>query len=209
VPLYKTIIHDLNTKILIWKITESFDDLYRNMLLSANSQNRIKEMKSENHKLGFLAVRKLLQVENYLDSDLFYDASGKPHLIDNKHISISHSHQFATIVISTANVGIDIEMKREKIIKIANKFIHKNEFLFLNPENQLEYIKMLTTIWGAKEAIFKIINQEGISFKNHIILNSFEADLTKTRAVFQINNQRQLFEIYSIEVEEYVLVYAI
>jgi chromosome segregation ATPase len=39
----------------------------------------------------------------------------KPHLNDNKYISITHSHEFAAIVISNQTVGIDIELQRENV----------------------------------------------------------------------------------------------
>jgi phosphopantetheinyl transferase len=50
---------------------------------------------------------------------LYYD-EGKPHLKDDKYISISHSHHFSAIIVSKS-VGIDIELQREKIIRIADK----------------------------------------------------------------------------------------
>jgi 4'-phosphopantetheinyl transferase len=197
------------TKILIWKITETFEDLISNLNLSENSENRIQSMKSEQHQKCFLAIRKLLESENYTDNDLFYDQTGKPYLKDKKHISISHSDQFATLVLSNTEVGVDIEKKYEKIIRIASKFVHHTELLYLKEENNIENIQLLTAIWSAKEAVFKIINQKGISFKNHIHVNKIDKDLKKTTAVVQLNEQNLWFAIDFIEIENYVLAFAI
>jgi phosphopantetheinyl transferase len=132
------------------------------------------------HQRAFLSVRKLFQETGYTDFDLYYDEFGKPHLHDGKHISITHSHQFSAIILSDEVVGIDIELQREKIIRIADKFAD-TEFSYLEPNEKIEYIRKLTVIWGAKEAIFKIRNEKGISFKDHIKVNAFEIKDVQTK----------------------------
>jgi 4'-phosphopantetheinyl transferase len=184
-PLYKTINVNPSTQILVWEITESFQELFEAVVLNESNAIRLCGMKSEMHQRAFLSVRKLFQEASYTDFDLYYDEFGKPHLHDGKHISITHSHQFSAIILSDEVVGIDIELQREKIIRIADKFAD-TEFSFLKPEQKEEYIRKLTVIWGAKEAIFKIRNEKGISFKDHIKVNTFEMNdaLTKTELHF-------------------------
>jgi 4'-phosphopantetheinyl transferase len=172
-PLYKAITLNPSTQILVWEITESFQELSSEVVLNESNTVRLNGMKSEMHQRAFLSVRKLFQEAGYTDFDLFYDKFGKPLLYDGKHISITHSHQFSALILSDEVVGIDIELQREKIIRIADKFVD-SEFLFLEKENNEEYIRKLTVIWGAKEAIFKIRNEKGISFKDHIKVNAFE-----------------------------------
>ncbi len=94
------------------------------------NRTRLEGMKSELHQRGFLSVRKLMQEAGYNDLDLYYDEFGKPHLKDDKYISITHSHHFSAIIISDESVGIDIELQREKIIRIADKFVD-TEFKYL------------------------------------------------------------------------------
>jgi hypothetical protein len=55
-----------------------------------------------------------------------------------------------------------MELQRNKIIRIADKFVE--EFQYLD-SNSPEDIKKLTVIWGAKEAIFKIRNEKGLVLK--------------------------------------------
>ncbi|WP_395054279.1 4'-phosphopantetheinyl transferase family protein [Flavobacterium sp.] len=209
-PLYKTIQHSKNTKILIWKITESFQELNSQVVLEPSNIIRLNEMKSEMHQRAFLSVRKLLQEINHTDADLFYDEFGKPHLKSIKkptefsEISITHSHQFSAIIISNKKVGIDIELQREKIIKIANKFSIEH----IDKKVKQNYIKKLTVIWGAKEAIFKIKNEKGISFKDHIQVQPFEIEDNKTTAILNLNSKLENFKIHFQEFENYTLVYA-
>ena len=97
-PLYKSIQTTNQTKILIWKIEESFDELSKDIELTNLCQIRVNSMKSELHKRGFMSIRHLLAEEGYEDKDLFYDEFGKPHLTDGKFISITHSFNFAAII---------------------------------------------------------------------------------------------------------------
>ena len=207
-PLFRTINFNSSTKILVWEITETFEDLFGQVVLNDINRNRLNTMKSELHQRGFLSIRKLLQEAGYNDFDLFYDESGKPHLKDGKFISISHSFHFSAIIISEQKVGIDIEMQREKIIRIADKFVDEKELSRLKSFDNLDYIKKLTVKWGVKESIFKIRNEKGISFKDHIWVNSFEIRDQKTTAILEMKNVKQQFSIYFEEFEEFTLVYA-
>jgi phosphopantetheinyl transferase len=209
-PLHKTINFSRSvgttTEILLWKITEPLSELSAEVTLNPKNQVRFNGMKSELHQRAFLSVRKLLQLKGYTDFDLEYDQFGKPHLKDGKHISISHSHEYATIIISDEITGIDIELQREIIIKIAPKFAEK-ELEFLDNDNQ-EYIRKLTVIWGVKESIFKIINEVGISFKDHIHVHPFEmVDLSGTANLY-FQNRASQFKYHFIEIDNFTLVYA-
>lgn len=207
-PLYKKIQFNSATAIYVWKITEPLEQLFEEVTLNSKCQSRIEGMKSQLHQRGFLSVRKLLNEAGYTDFDLYYDEFGKPHLQDGKHISITHSYQFSSIIISNEIVGIDMELQREKIVRIADKFCD-SEFQYLDRENTAEYIKKLTVIWGAKEAIFKIRNEKGISFKDHIAVSEFDLNQTQVIANLHFGGLHKEFNIYFEEIEGFTLVYAL
>ena len=206
-PLFKTILHDSTTEILVWKITEIFEQLLSEVKLNEKSKARLAGMKSVSHQCGFLSVRKLLQEKGYTDFDLYYDEFGKPHLQDGRHISISHSHEFSTIILSDQNCGIDLEMQREKIITIAHKFA-EHEFEFLKDVSEKNYIRQLTVIWGAKEAVFKIRNEVGISFNDHIHVAPFSIEMMQSVALLKFGSLNINYNIFFEEVEHFTLVYA-
>ncbi len=207
-PLYKTINVSSTTQISIWKITETFEELRLQVSLKPKTEKRLNGMKSEMHQLAFLSVRMLLQQAGYTDFDLHYDEFGKPYFLDGKYVSITHSHQFAAIIISDETVGIDIELQREKIIRIADKFVNETELKRLKSLDTQDYIKKLTVKWGAKEAIFKIRNEKGISFKDHIQVKPFEIGEKATIVILEMGNLKQEFSIYFEEFEGFTLVYA-
>ncbi|WP_395059049.1 4'-phosphopantetheinyl transferase family protein [Flavobacterium sp.] len=209
-PLHKIITHDSATKIYIWKIEESFEDLFDEVVLNDINLIRLNTMKSEMHQRGFLSVRKLLQEAGYSDFDLHYDQDGKPHLKDNQFISISHSSEFSTIAISDKPVGIDVELAKEKVLKIASRFMDISHLDGLSEEEQ---IRKATVVWGIKESVFKIKNEKGISFPDHIFENPFLLSDKRATAKLSFNNLIESFNIFFEEIDSnnnqnYTLVYA-
>jgi 4'-phosphopantetheinyl transferase len=204
-PLYKSFNHAEHSKVYIWHVTETYEELFNEVKLNDRSLRRVSSMKSEIHQRAFLSVRKLLQHIGLTDFDLYYDDDGKPNLRDGRHISITHSFEFAAIIISDSIAGIDMEQQRDKIGIIARKFVD-HEFTYLR--KSADYIKMLTVIWGAKEAIFKIRNEVGISFKDHIKVADFQLHDGSCRACLQFKDVLIDYNIYFLEVENYMLVYA-
>lgn len=202
-PLYKTIQHNSSTKILVWKITESLH-YFDNLILTDASKLRVMNMKSVSHKKGFLAVRKLLEALHLKDDDLYYTPDGKPHLRNGDIISISHSFDFSVIAISKSTIGVDIEKNREKIIKIANKFVDKeNEYL------TDEYlVEQLTVIWGAKESLYKIHPDGGLLFKKHLPIDKFHLYHKKTKGYILKEPFNETYGIYYDIFDDYTLVYA-
>jgi len=204
-PLYKTIEINDYTTLFLWKIEETFEDLFDEVALTDLNYIRLNTMKSESHQKGFLSVRMLLKNCGYSDFDLFYDENGKPHLKDGKHISISHSFDFSAIAISNQVIGIDIEQCKEKVLRIASRFM---DIAHLENLSHQEQIHKATVVWGIKESIFKIKNEKGISFPDHIVENEFRLDHKKCEAQLQFNNFIEDFTIHFDLVEDYAYVCA-
>ena len=206
-PLYKTINPNSKTIVKIWKIEESYSSLLNPLTLKPESLERVLGMKSELHQLGFLCVRHLLMLLGYTDFDLFYDKNGKPHLKDGKQISITHSFEYAAVIISDYKIGIDIEKQRDKIAVIAHKFIDY-EFQYLN-KTALDYIKKLTVIWCAKESLYKLFATPGVSFKNYFLVIPFEVQDGQTVAWIDYNNTPLRYNVYFIDFDGFTCAYAI
>jgi len=205
-PLYKTITPNSQTTVKIWKISESYNDLFKSVTLKPKSLERVLGMKSEMHQRGFLSVRKLLTEFDYNDDDLFYDDCGKPHLKDGKQISITHSFNFSAIIISNSAIGIDIEKQRQKINIIAHKFIDY-EFDYLD-EKDADYIKKLTTIWCIKESLYKLYATPGLSFKQHCLVIPFNIKDDETVAWIDYKAKKQRYNINFLEFEGFTCAYA-
>lgn len=205
-PLYKSITPNSQTTVKIWKITESYDDLFSAINLTTQNLNRVLGMKSELHQRGFLSVRHLLMEFGYTDKDLFYDENGKPHLKDGKYISITHSFIFSAVVVSDNITGIDIEKQRDKITIIAHKFI-EYEFEYLEQDD--DYVKKLTAIWCVKESLYKLFATPGLSFKEHCLVIPFSIGDESTIAWINYKNSKHRYNINFLEFEGFTCAYAL
>ncbi len=204
-PLHKTITVSPSTKVLIWKIEETEEELRKGVDLIPESKQRLQGMKSEIHRRGFLSVRHLLEESGYAPSQLYYDSFGKPHLSDGVHISITHSFIFSGIIVSNKEVGIDIELRRDKVQKIAHKFVDY-EFTYLS-EPQLT--KKLTKIWCAKESVYKAFATKGVSFRQHTRVLPFTMEEEKTKAWVFYGRRASSYNIEFFELEQYNCAYAL
>ncbi len=207
-PLYKTITVSPSIVVHIWKVEESEEALHEGITLSNNCNKRMLGMKSEMHRRGFLSIRHLFAIGGYVDDDLYYDDFGKPHLKDSTHISITHSHNFTGIILSkSVEVGIDIEMQREKILRIAHKYTPIEEYSTIANTDAL--IRKLTIVWGCKEALYKIYAEPGLSFLHHIDIADFSLSDSTTMGEIFYHGKSATFNIDFLEFEGFTCVIAV
>lgn len=140
-------------------------------------------------------------------SQIYYDEKGKPHLVDNSnHISISHSHDKLAIMVNEKEpTGIDIELIREKVLKIKHKFLSESELL--NANNDIEKLVMY---WAAKETLYKIYGLKGVDFIEHLFINPFtKSNLGTIIGEVGLPNFKEQFALNYQIIDNYVLVYAL
>ena len=204
--LYKTLTVSPSTKVLIWKIEESIEDLKKGISLTEKNATRLDAMKSDLHQKGFLSIRHLLKEVGLTDADLHYDTYGKPHLNAGRYISISHSFTFTAIIFSYETpVGIDIEKQREKILKIAHKFTQIEEYKTIANVDAL--ISKLTIVWGAKESLYKIYGKKKLLFLHHIYIDDFKFVDKRTTGEIRFNGKEASYNIEFLEFEGFTCVF--
>ena len=198
------------TKIGIWKVEESIEELRSNLILNKEEidfYNKLNKGKRNLHWLSSrVLLRKLLETDNFIG--VRGDSHGKPHLINfDFELSITHSFEHAAVIISKKRVGIDIEIIKNKILNIATKFMNPEELDFLTESDK---IRQMYVIWCAKESIYKLNGKKELHFKEHIYIEPFDylkngnitAKIIKTRFV-------KKFQIYYQEFNGYMFTYVI
>ena len=202
------VIDDLNlspkTRVVIWKINESLQDLKSKVVLSENSLKLLNQKKSEIQKKQFLAIRNIFKLLSIEDKEVKYDKAGKPIFSQNKALSISHSGNYAAVIISNHSVGIDIEKISDKAIKIKDKFlqIELNYPQELNNQISLVY-------WNIKESIYKAVGITGIDFKKNILALPLDINAAKCKSWYVNNDDIYSFETYFRISKNYTLAFVI
>ena len=127
-----SVINDsISNDLLLWKLSETETQLNNLVNLSISSKLRLDLINSSSQRKQFLGVQNLLSLHNINNEILFYDDNGKPHLLNNKFISISHSFDYCGVIVSDVKVGIDIEKFRSKILNISKKFVSESDLALI------------------------------------------------------------------------------
>lgn len=161
----------------IWKMTETRNELltFFPAALRGEANRHLEKIRSERRSIEWLSTRimliQLLGEEKIIQNR----EDGSPFLEDGGHfISISHTRDYAAMLLHPdVPVGIDIEMRTERISRIANKFIAANEFI--DPEQKTVHQLLY---WSAKESLFKLIGLRGIDFREHLHIAPFTPDVS-------------------------------
>ena len=199
-PFLKEFIINYHTKIKLWKLNVGELNFFE---LDVHDSSLLKLKKSQLAKEQFLAVRKILHLENP-SYKIRYDESGKPSINSDLNISISHSNLIAGIVFSGFNqTAIDIEDKESKIINIQNKFLNESEKLKDEYQSDVDY---LTKIWTAKESIYKALGIKGISFSDNIVIKNIQKN--KGHGYYINGKEKYKFDLMFFSIDNYILCYA-
>jgi phosphopantetheinyl transferase len=173
-------------------------------MLSDDSLKLLHQRKSEIHKKQFLAIRNILKELSIDDQDLVYDESGKPSFRDGQNISFSHSDIYASVIIGKQVVGIDIEIRRDRILKIKEKFLG----IELNYPGDLNADKALI-YWNIKESIFKTVGNSGIDFRKNILVLPLDMNNNYIKSWYLNDDQIDSYNSYYKISKNYTLAYVI
>jgi phosphopantetheine--protein transferase-like protein len=172
--------HDINrdTKVGVWQIEEPELHFLAYVPMKTGVFHPRK-------RLQHLAGRYLLKVlfADFPLEEIRIADTNKPFLENEKyHFSISHCADYAAAMVSRTNrVGVDIEMVNSRIEQIHHKFLSPQEYRFVADQwrevapvtssAQNSHSMMLTSMWSAKEALFKWYGLGQVDFSKHLQLD--------------------------------------
>lgn len=198
---------DNQTKFAIWQIEESAEELIGKLQLDDNERNTLRQLSKGKRTLHWLAtrvlLRYLLQTDKYIHCPS--DANGKPYLPDYPYkISLTHSFEYAGVMLSTkGECGIDLERVMNKVVRIKEKFLKKEELQFIHPEHE---VPQLYACWCAKEAVYKLQGNRGVSFLHDMTIQPFHY---KPQGVLYLDLQKNghttRYQVYYEQFKDYML----
>lgn len=170
--------HNINetTRLGVWHITETEDFFLKEVNVQRNITHPHKRLQ---HLAGRYLLRTLFP--DFPHQLILIADTRKPYLPDEQfHFSISHCGDYAAAIVSSSDrVGIDIEIPSYKVNRVRHKFLHSKENEAIehlypdakqNPDRNETYLRNLTLLWSAKEAIFKWYGAGEVDFSEHIRL---------------------------------------
>lgn len=166
--------HNINddTRLAIWKIEEEEEFFLQKVSLQRTITHPHK-------RLQHLAGRYLLQYlfPDFPSDEILIADTRKPYLpYEQYHFSISHCGNYAAAVVSkTERVGIDIEIPKSTVLKIAHKFLSEKERNSFNISTELiaDNLQLLTLLWCSKEAMYKWWGWGEVDFSEMLQIDPF------------------------------------
>lgn len=203
---------DDQSVLAVWKIEETEEELIANLQLKDHELAIIASLGNGKRMLHWLSTRVLLRTmlntADYIDCQM--DEHGKPYLVNSDmHISLSHSYDYAAVIISNGKkVGVDIELIKHKIKTIKHKFLSDVELA----QKQIgDNTNGLYVCWCAKEAIYKWHGKKGLEFKRDIHIKPFKlSEEGSLQALVELpNGTKELTVNYFKTSDGYMLGYVI
>lgn len=156
----------------IWKIEESSGQFLSLLERKEEYLPELEKIRTEHRRQEWLATRVLLQQMLGRFCRIAYHPNGAPYLPETSfYISISHTKGYAALLLQTQPAaGVDIEYRSGRVLKIRNRFMNPEEEVGLDSQHETEH---LLIHWCAKEALFKMIGQEGVDFRHHLHICPF------------------------------------
>ena len=172
--------------------------------LPANDLARFESIMHPVTRAEFLSSRFALHTLKE-DYRLAYD-DRRPVLINPGYVSISHSRIWAGAMFSEEKrVGLDVEEKREKIMRISPKFIREDEREFMAEDSDYK----CQVIWSAKEAMYKLWKHGNVLFKEHLRVMPFQKEKTGSTTGYIMKDETIECEIHYRDLPRSLLVFAI
>ncbi len=208
-PLFYQYNHPPDFELAIWNIEEEEAWFLERVRLDALEKGQLATIKGH-RRLEWLAVRYLLsQMLGDTSGAMVKDEYGKPHLEHLPlHISLSHSHGLAAVIVANQPTGIDIQKLVPKIERIAHRVMRPEELASLQDTTRIEHLHVY---WGAKESLYKAYGRRELHFSQHIFIEPFTFDLQRgyCRGHIVKENYEESFDLHYQQIEDFILVYAL
>jgi len=189
--------------LVIWKIEEEINSLLNQLEPTKQEIKEIDRFKTNNRKKQNIISRLIINQLANKKVKLNYSENGVPLCSIFKHISISHSKKYCTVIGSENKIGIDIQYYKKNILEISPKFINQKEKTTSNKNKET-----LHFIWCAKEAIYKTLNGTNCSFKENIHIEKIK-NKHITSGYYQNAKNTIKYDVYCEKFETYFMAIAI
>ena len=193
----------------IWELLETVESLLEIFCFSEKEQSEFNKINIDKRRIEYLSVRLLLEKLLNFKPDIIYNEQGKPRLTNyHQNISISHSSEVVTVIVSEKTIGIDAENSERNIGKIAHRFLSINELNYLEKAKTPQSAKII--YWSAKEAIFKCSGLQVFRFNEQINIQPFEIkEEGKFYGTLKQNDNILSFSLWYFFYKNNVIVYCV
>ncbi len=210
-PLYLKKELEDKTRIGVWQVTETEEELKALTSVPSDEMEEISFIRSDSLRRQKLAVRALLD-EMFEDKVyLSHHDNGKPYIENSvTNISITHTEKYVAVILNdNEDVGIDIESLARDFSSVEKKALSEDEIDDLEEDEKRN--GQLAIYWCAKEAIYKMLGQYDVNFAEQIEVEKFRPKKDgELEATFEDEDgYEEEFDLEYIIFDNHVLVWVV
>jgi len=210
-PLYLKKELEDKTRIGVWQVTETEEELKALSSVPSDEMEEISFIRSESLRRQKLAVRALLDAMFEDKVYLSHHDNGKPYIENSvTNISITHTEKYVAVILNdNEDVGIDIESLARDFSSVEKKALSEDEIEDLEEDEKRN--GQLAIYWCAKEAIYKMLGQYDVNFAEQIEVEKFRPKKDgELEATFEDEDgYEEEFELEYIIFDNHVLVWVV
>ena len=210
-PLYLKKELEDKTRIGVWQVTETEEELKALSSVPSDEMEEISFIRSESLRRQKLAVRALLDTMFEDKVYLSHHDNGKPYIENSiTNISITHTEKYVAVILNdNEDVGIDIESLARDFSSVEKKALSEDEIDDLEDDEKRN--GQLAIYWCAKEAIYKMLGQYDVNFAEQIEVEKFRPKKDgELEATFEDEDgYEEEFDLEYIIFDNHVLVWVV
>lgn len=129
-------------------------------------------------------------IGDFSEDDVIYNENGKPSINGKPFFNISHSGDFVIVATNEKEIGVDIQLIKEKAVDVAKKVFTEEEMEWMN----LDPVSRFHILWSQKESVVKLLGTGLRTSLNSFSVLPFEDEEFLKIDGIQINNYSFVFE---------------
>lgn len=198
------------TDICVMQVTSSDSELLKLCAEAGMENGNIQNIKAASRRKEKAAALLILAKMLNTPVEICHLESGAPYLKDREEqISISHSGDFVAVAVGKkTGTGIDIEIKKDRILKVRERVFSTAELASM-PENDID---ANLAGWTSKEALFKAIPEQDIDFRKHLHLHipgiNVKNEIIRHTASESVSPRNDSYDMATIINDNFVLTIA-
>lgn len=194
------------THIHLWSVTENVDELAALCRDHGIDTGAMPACKAVGRRTEIMVEHLLLWMIYGKPVELCHTPQGRPYVPDSgKHLSITHTKGLVCVAVNSSHdVGIDVEKRGRRVLKVRERFLNEIEQQFIRHDDA----EATLVAWTAKEALYKVAMNPEATMRDHFVLDAFEP-VPGRMLTFTATSAHRAFVLKTLSINDYILTLAI
>lgn len=205
-PFLREIPFSDGTHVYVWEVSETIDELTALCRQKGVDVALGPKPKAGKRLAEVLVEHLLLNIIFGQPVALEHTTEGRPYVSSRQeYLSVTHTSGLVCIAVNQEHsVGIDVERRGERVLRVRTRFLNEAEQRFIAADD----VKANLMAWTAKEALYKVVEDDHATMHDDLRLDPFKAGLGDTMT-FTASCKGREYTLTSLAWRDYILTLAV